>query len=173
MELEVLPTTALSLNLTAAQLISKGVSFLEEELQKLKEAEGGVVFVDEAYQLAQDRMGKQVLDFILPLAEGLETDYGRLVWVFAGYVKDMEELFTHNQGLPSRFPLQYHFEDYSDAELLHMFKSHLKYTSAPKEKKDKKKNEDEKKGPATQPPSILNQRLSPPGSFYTYERQYT
>ena len=35
-----------------------------------------MIFVDEAYQLASDRDGKKVLDFILPLAESLTTEYG-------------------------------------------------------------------------------------------------
>ena len=66
-----------------------------------------------------------MLDFILPLAEGLRGEYGNLVWVFAGYKKDMDKLFEHNPGMPSRFPLHFKFEDYSDHELLSIFQSLL------------------------------------------------
>lgn len=45
-------------------------------LSDLKKKGGGVIFVDEAYQLASDQDGKKVLDFILPLAESLATEYG-------------------------------------------------------------------------------------------------
>ena len=83
----------------------------------MKEKGGGVLFVDEGYQLASDREGKKVLDFILPLAESLDTEYGCLVWVFAGYKKPLEKLFEHNEGLPSRFPHRFIFQDYTDEEL--------------------------------------------------------
>jgi hypothetical protein len=86
-----------------------------------------VIFIDEAYQLVVDRQGQQVLNFILPLAESLHGDFGALVWVFAGYKSDMEKLFEHNIGLPSRFPIRFHFEDYSDAEHLKMFHRRLLY----------------------------------------------
>jgi len=70
------------LSLTAATLVNKGVSFLEKELEKVKKAQGGVVFIDEAHQLSVERQGKQVLDYLLPLADQLNhPDYGAIVWV--------------------------------------------------------------------------------------------
>ena len=96
-------------------------------LEELKEAGGGVIFVDEAYQLnpQNDREGRQVLDFLLTHAEKMRGEYGSVVWVFAGYKKDMEKLFEHNPGLPSRFPHNFHFEDYTDEELLSIFEDIL------------------------------------------------
>lgn len=102
---------------------------LQDLLEDVKEAGGGVVFVDEAYQLTagSDNEGRKVLDFILPLAESLETEYGCLVWIFAGYRKPLEKLFEHNEGLPSRFPLRFIFEDYSDDELQKIFCGMMEY----------------------------------------------
>ena len=40
-----------------------------------------------------------------------------------GYPKDMEKLFQHNDGLPSRFPIRLVFEDYNADELGEIFKS--------------------------------------------------
>src|SRR5690242_4934321 len=51
--------------------------------------------------------------------------YGKVVWVFAGYSKDMEKLFEHNAGLPSRFPVRFRFPDYKDNELLEIFQQLL------------------------------------------------
>ena len=116
----------LFLDTSGASLIQKGVDFLEQQLQKAKDSGGGVIFVDEAYLLVSDRVGKQILDFILPIASGLETEYGPLVWVFAGYKKDMDKLFEHNPGLPSRFPYSFLFADFSDEELLEIFVRLLK-----------------------------------------------
>lgn len=68
-----------------------------------------------------------MLNFILPLAEKLHGEYGKLVWIFAGYVKEMEKLFEHNQGLPSRFPQHFVFDDYTDAELELIFRGFMDF----------------------------------------------
>lgn len=59
-ELKVLPEEAELLSLTASQVKTDGVKKLEGRLTKLKEVGGGVVFIDEAYQLSLDMQGKQV-----------------------------------------------------------------------------------------------------------------
>lgn len=80
---------------------------------------GGTIFVDEAYQLVNSSsLGGQVLDFLL--AE-MENNTDKLVFIFAGYAKQMEEFFEHNPGLQSRVPYSLRFGDYNDAELLDMF----------------------------------------------------
>jgi len=103
-ELHVLPGESMTFDISAATLINKGVSHLEEMLEKIKDKGGGVIFIDEAYQLCNEKAGERILDYILPLAEALDGEYGKLVWIFAGYPKEMEKLFEHNVGLPSRFP---------------------------------------------------------------------
>jgi hypothetical protein len=75
------------------------------------------------------QVGVGALDFILPLAEHLQTEYGRLAWVVAGCRSDMGRLFEHRPGLPSRFPLRFAFRDLEDDELLAIFRSFL--TSQP------------------------------------------
>ena len=109
-----------------AKLIQGGVKGLQDLLKEMNK-KGGVIFVDEAYQLAKDREGKKVLDFILPLAESLDTEYGSLIWVFAGYKEPLEKLFEHNEGLPSRFPHRFIFEDYTDEELKKIFSDMMEF----------------------------------------------
>ncbi|KAJ3994672.1 P-loop containing nucleoside triphosphate hydrolase protein [Lentinula boryana] len=58
--------------------------------------------------------GKEVLDFLL--AE-MENNIGKLVFILAGYNKQMEKFFEHNPGIPSRVPHTFHFRDYTDDEL--------------------------------------------------------
>eukprot|EP01032_Pedospumella_encystans_P022902 gene22902-25939_t len=122
-ELGILPKTAQMKETSGSKLLSDGVKGLEEMLEELKEGGGGVVFVDETYQLnpATDAAGRKVLDFILPHAERMQGIYGQLVWIFAGCTRDMDKLFEHNPGLPSRFPHKFMFEDYTDEELQSIF----------------------------------------------------
>lgn len=65
-----------------------------------------MIFIDEAYALRPDdtEQGKRVLDFMLPICTDYVTkDYGKVVWVLAGYRRDMEHLIRYNPGFQSRF----------------------------------------------------------------------
>lgn len=119
-EIGVLPKGCGIKETSGSKLISDGVRGLTAMLTEMKEQGGGVVFVDETYQLnpQTDQSGRQVLDFILPQAEKLQGEYGSIVWIFAGYADRMDKLYEHNPGLPSRFPQKLVFEDYTDEELL-------------------------------------------------------
>ena len=127
-ELGVLPKTSIVVETSGSTLISgNGVEAVKKHLEDIKKAKGGAIFIDEAYQLSpkEDQQGRKVLDFILTHSEKLEGSYGPVVWIFAGYADKMEKLFEHNPGLPSRFPCHFIFDDYSDEELLMIFKSLL------------------------------------------------
>jgi hypothetical protein len=146
-ELGVLPEDAEMIETSGPKLAHAGIPELEKLLQKGKDKGGACVFVDEAYALnpQQDRTGGQVLNFILPHAEKLCGQYGKVVFVFAGYTRDMDKLFEHNEGLPSRFPRHFVFEDYTEAELLSIFNALLvnpngAKTSANSKKKDRNSN---------------------------------
>lgn len=104
---------------TGSHLGHGGTAEVKDHLKKLKNSGGGVYFIDEAYQLtdAHNHGGKAVLDYLLTEIENLT---GEVVFVFAGYRKQMEKFFEHNPGLPSRIPYTLRFEDYTDAELLSM-----------------------------------------------------
>jgi SpoVK/Ycf46/Vps4 family AAA+-type ATPase len=78
---------------------------------------GGVIFIDEAYQLTSGNSpgGGAVLDYLLAEVENL---MGKIVFLLAGYKKQMETFYAHNPGIPSRFPIDMEFVDYTDEELL-------------------------------------------------------
>ncbi|KAL4998548.1 P-loop containing nucleoside triphosphate hydrolase protein [Aspergillus recurvatus] len=100
---------------TGSRLANGGVSGCEKQINEILNKGGGVLFIDEAYQLAQPNVqGSQVLDFLLAEIESLT---GKVVVVLAGYRRQMEKFFAHNPGLPSRFPHEFVFEDYDEQEL--------------------------------------------------------
>ncbi|WP_330638648.1 AAA family ATPase [Romboutsia hominis] len=85
--------------------------------EKFKEAIGGVLFIDEAYTLANDSLGREATETLLKLIE----DYSKeVVVILAGYEEEMEDFFDVNIGLKSRFPIWTTFEDYNPNELLEM-----------------------------------------------------
>ncbi|MDF2882813.1 MAG: stage sporulation protein [Clostridiaceae bacterium] len=84
---------------------------------KFREAIGGILFIDEAYTLANDSLGREAIETLLKLIE----DYSReVIVILAGYEKDMEDFFDVNIGLRSRFPLWTNFQDYNADELFEM-----------------------------------------------------
>jgi SpoVK/Ycf46/Vps4 family AAA+-type ATPase len=89
----------------------------EEVIQKAK---GGILFIDEAYSLANDDFGKEAIETLLKRMEDFRDD---LVVIVAGYPIEMQKFIHSNPGLESRFNKQFHFEDYNTTELEHIFLS--------------------------------------------------
>ena len=98
-------------------------SYVGEYAQKVKDvfddALGGVLFIDEAYQLANDDQGRKVLDQIVKMAT--EPRYLDLIIIMAGYPDEMLKLSQCNPGLKRRFPNQVYFDDFSNDELVDIF----------------------------------------------------
>lgn len=114
---------------TGARLANEGVSGAQKIVDQTINAGGGAIFIDEAYQLTPSQsghsshQGAQVLDFLLT---EMENRIGTLVFILAGYSKQMEKFFEHNPGLPSRVPYTLKFEDYTDEELLLMLEQRIR-----------------------------------------------
>lgn len=105
---------------TGSALANSGVSGCKKDIEAIVNDGGGAMFIDEAYQLAsgQNPGGAQVLDYLLAEIENLT---GKVVFIVAGYSKQMEAFFAHNPGLPSRFPHEMKLSDYNNEELLWIF----------------------------------------------------
>ncbi|WP_264805843.1 AAA family ATPase [Cytobacillus sp. NCCP-133] len=92
--------------------------------KKIREALGGVLFIDEAYsllsQMAGD-FGKEVID---TLVDEMTKHNENLVVVLAGYPNEMEKLLNSNPGLKSRFKKFFLFKDYTVSELLEIIVSY-------------------------------------------------
>ncbi|KAL1740854.1 P-loop containing nucleoside triphosphate hydrolase protein [Schizophyllum fasciatum] len=112
------------LETTGSLLASEGPSGIKKKIEQVLIAGGGAIFVDEAYQLttSYDTSGRIVLD--LMLAE-MENHVGKLLFILAGYNKEMEKFFEHNPGLKSRVPQNFQFDDYSDEELMDIMERRL------------------------------------------------
>ncbi|URT72928.1 AAA family ATPase [Cytobacillus firmus] len=92
--------------------------------KKIREALGGVLFIDEAYSLLSQTsgdFGKEVID---TLVDEMTKHNENLVVVLAGYPNEMEKLMSSNPGLKSRFKKFFHFKDYSTPELLEIIISY-------------------------------------------------
>jgi len=81
---------------------------------------GGVLFIDEAYTLVQERDGRadpfgtEALDTLLAR---MENDRDQLVVIIAGYSNDIDRLLEANDGLRSRFANRIEFESYAPEEI--------------------------------------------------------
>ncbi len=99
----------------------------QKTTKAIKEAMGGVLFIDEAYALTPERggndFGKEAIDTLL---KRMEDDRGKFIVIAAGYINDMNRFLESNPGLTSRFPRKIDFEDYKPDELYAIFVSMVK-----------------------------------------------
>lgn len=89
--------------------------------EKIDEAMGGVLFIDEAYGLtmrATSTQGDFGEEAIQTLLKRMEDNRGRFFVFAAGYPDNMEAFLKANPGLNSRFDKILKFDDYSPDELL-------------------------------------------------------
>jgi SpoVK/Ycf46/Vps4 family AAA+-type ATPase len=86
---------------------------------KINEAMGGILFIDEAYSLAnesgaQHDFGGESIQVIL---KRMEDNRGKFGVIVAGYTENMQEFVNSNPGLRSRFDKYFTFEDYSSEDM--------------------------------------------------------
>ena len=92
----------------------------QKTMAVVNRAMGGVLFVDEAYTLTDNQFGKEALNTLLKV---MEDSRDSIMIIFAGYVQDIDKLLDVNPGLRSRMPTHVMFEDYSEEELILIFRS--------------------------------------------------
>ncbi len=87
---------------------------------RINEAMGGILFIDEAYSLASGKgsqydFGSEAIQIILKRMEDMRGKFGVIV---AGYTENMQEFINSNPGLKSRFDKYFMFKDYSQHEMV-------------------------------------------------------
>lgn len=84
--------------------------------EKFREAQGGVLFIDEAYSLVDDRnsFGAEAINTIIQLMENYRNE---VIVIFAGYNEKMQLFLEQNEGLKSRIAFHLDFPDYNADEL--------------------------------------------------------
>ena len=87
--------------------------------EMLKRAQGGVLFIDEAYYLYKPDnerdYGAEAIEILLQEMENRRTE---VVVIFAGYNDRMDSFYSSNPGLSSRVAHHLDFPDYSNADLM-------------------------------------------------------
>ncbi len=96
----------------------------------IKRADGGVLFIDEAYSIAsyiQDEAGRDYgAECVATLLKEMEDKRNSLCVIMAGYTKEMENMLKVNPGFESRIQFKINFPDYTEEELYEIFKKMVK-----------------------------------------------
>ena len=99
-------------------LVAKYVGWTAKTVQeKFRAAMGGVLFIDEAYSLVEDRGGSFGDEAINTIVQEMENHREDVVVIFAGYPNEMEKFLDKNPGLRSRIAFHVPFANYNTAEL--------------------------------------------------------
>lgn len=88
--------------------------------EAIEKAQGGVLFIDEAYALARKGddakdFGKEVIEILVKEMTDPRRQFAVIV---AGYPEEMNHFLEFNPGLKSRFNQTYSFADYSPQQLI-------------------------------------------------------
>lgn len=115
--LNILPTPNVKV-VDRSDLVGPYIGHTEKKTKEvLEQAMGGVLFIDEAYQLSSESendFGKQAIETLITY---LENHRDKFVVILAGYTDEMEEFLNVNPGLRSRIPNQIIFPDYTPEEV--------------------------------------------------------
>ena len=104
-------------------IIAKYVGHTADKVRKLFEkAEGGVLFIDEAYSLVDDRRGLYGDEAIATIVQEMENMRNKVIVILAGYKQPMEKLLQVNEGLRSRIGFHIDFPDYNADEMTEIIK---------------------------------------------------
>ena len=94
--------------------------------RKFREAANGVLFIDEAYALVDDRDGSYGDEAINTIVQEMENHREDVIVIFAGYPEKMKRFLEKNEGLRSRIAFYVDFPNYNKQELSEILKYMIK-----------------------------------------------
>lgn len=111
-------------NVTREDLVGQYVGHTAPKTrEQLQKARGGILFIDEAYQLYKPDnerdYGAEAIELLLQVMENQRDD---LIIIFAGPKEKLETFFNSNPGVSSRIGNHIHFNDYNIEELVEITK---------------------------------------------------
>lgn len=98
-------------------LVAKYVGWTARMVEdKFKEAQGGILFIDEAYALvdSSNTYGAEAINTVVQMMENYRDS---VIVIFAGYSEKMQTFLEQNEGLKSRIAFHLSFPDCSPEEL--------------------------------------------------------
>ncbi|MBE5869855.1 MAG: AAA family ATPase [Lachnospiraceae bacterium] len=112
-----------------SDLVEKWVGHTAKKVKEVfEQAKGGVLFIDEAYALAnwgdhtRNDFGQEAIDTIVQEMENMRGD---ILVIFAGYTENMNKFLDTNKGLRSRIAYHVNFPDYDEGQLEAIFEQML------------------------------------------------
>ena len=102
-----------------ADLVGKYVGWTAPTVAKqFRRAKGGILFIDEAYSLVEEKDGLFGDEAINTIVQEMENNRQDTIVIFAGYTDKMQSFLDKNEGLRSRISFHLDFPDYAEDELL-------------------------------------------------------
>lgn len=107
-----------------SDLVGEYLGHTAPKTQKvIDEADGGVLFIDEAYSLGnkdkRDSFSKECIDVI---NQNLSENKRKFICIIAGYPDELDKcFFSYNPGLKRRFPFKFSIDAYTAEELRDIF----------------------------------------------------
>ncbi len=109
--------------------------------QVIDSALDGILFIDEAYALAEGGENDYGREAINVLVERMDKERHRLAVFMAGYDENMKKFLQFNPGLASRVTRKFYFKDYTGPELMQIFNMQMEKSQYDMAQDDAKKLE--------------------------------
>ena len=118
-------STASVVEVSATDLVGEYIGHTGPKTQKqLERALGKVLFIDEAYRLADGHFAKEAMDEIVDCLTK-PAFAQKLIVILAGYDADINRLMSINPGLTSRFPETIEFQSMDSMQCLNLLTKQL------------------------------------------------
>lgn len=109
-----------------ADLVGRYVGWTAKTVrEQFRKANGGVLFIDEAYSLVDDSnsFGDEAINTIV---QEMENYRENIIVIFAGYPDKMKSFLDKNEGLRSRIAFHVDFPDYGEDDLMKIFEKMMR-----------------------------------------------